>query len=822
MNQVADPLTVDLGRSGLVSADIEAHPANESHIASAGAYGLIQAALQIGGPVAYVIPYYDINGKRIPFYRLRLFHTRPKEAKYLQPQGSPTYIYFPKNFQENLRNTLDSKSPGKVNGFEGTVLLVEGEKKAARASKEGYLAVGIGGVYNWKTRTIQLPGKSKFEKSATGNSITVKLPVLDGVEEAAGEITDDEQFDTYGLLANGLRELIDTVQAHRLQVVICFDSDSPPKPDVQRAAAALAYELRAKGIPTDRIRQVVLPTDPGTKIGLDDFFQQPDGPKAFQALLHDSLAARSSFPRHPNIRAYINSRLQRLQLKRSQIRELALTIIADMDARGRRLKDLSTGDPLYFDSQSKRLMPVQLMVNNAPLHESAFGAFLYQNYDLSQADNRLIPWLGSSFTGESPIEEVLPRAISCVQGDTVNIQINDGQYIRVTGDPKKPWEILDNGANGLLFKGDMVEPLSVGAMENALSRLEPSHKVKCPNWWKLTLKGFKFIRHSDLDLMSFIFYMSPFLLRWRGTQLPVEMAVGEPGSGKSSMYALRQMVLSGRPMLKNLPNDLRDWYASITSVGGGIHVTDNVHFGTKELRQRISDELCRIVTEPDPYVELRRLFTTSDNYRVPIKCSFAVTAVQQPFINADILQRSIVFELGAVATDHDSDWVGHQIQGHGGRASWLAHHIWVLHQFLRKATDPNHWNDRYKSHHRLGNFEQILVTLGKVFQMSTDDIVGNLSQHVEAQVSDYDWTMEGLSAFATEWKVLNHNKPFTTADVATWCATNEDFMENTLLTSSRRLGRYIKAHKTMVAKIVHVYEYGTYANRTTYSFNKPE
>jgi hypothetical protein len=131
----------------------------------------------------------------------------------------------------------------------------------------------------------------------------------------------------------------------------------------------------------------------------------------------------------------------------------------------------------------------------------------------------------------------------------------------------------------------------------------------------------------------------------------------------------------------------------------------------KELRQRLSDEMCRLVTEPAPYIEMRKLFTTNENFRIPVRTVFAMTSIQQPFMSADIIQRSLILELAAIGKDFDNSWAERALAKSGGRVGWLAHQLAVLHLFFKKVSQGG-WNPNYKSSHRLANFEQMFRVIG--------------------------------------------------------------------------------------------------------------
>ncbi|KKL45729.1 hypothetical protein LCGC14_2352700, partial [marine sediment metagenome] len=216
------------------------------------------------------------------------------------------------------------------------------------------------------------------------------------------------------------------------------------------------------------IRQLTLPSG-GTKlekVGLDDYIVV-HGAVSLRELIDQTLAADVAFPRHPSPRTYINQRLNR-RLSRKESQNVSLAILTELDSRGQRLTCRGTNTPYYFDKDSKRLMPaILLRQRDDPMHETPFGHFLYREFNLSAADTRILHWLASQFTGELPIQLVDPRRVLSVPDgtDEVAIQVSDGQFALVTGDPKRPFEILDNGSRGLLFEFDQVESTDVEELE---------------------------------------------------------------------------------------------------------------------------------------------------------------------------------------------------------------------------------------------------------------------------------------------------------------------------------------------------------------------
>jgi hypothetical protein len=804
----------DLAKSGLVPEDINAREAGPLEF----------AAINVsGGHQGYVIPYYDIDGKPKSFYRIRLFNG---PSKYRQIKNSGNHIYYPPGF---ARLVQGQRSQGTLR----YVIICEGEKKAAACVKVGIPAVALGGVDSWKTRNIIVPEGAEFNKTADGKSIAIKIP--QGAE-------DDVIEEDTPVLAKGLQELLDLALRDSLHLIIAFDRDtlegSGVKPEVQRAAAHLGFGLRFQGIPFAQIHQLLLPSLPAArrsggqrdfdKVGLDDYLvATDDGGTSLRSLIDATLSAPFSFPRHPNIQQMVVRKLQKGSLTRNEVKTIALAILSELDASGRRLRSEDEKQSYYFDKAAGSLIPVNMNMNNRGLiHETAFGQLLYRRFGLSAADGRLLTWLDAQFQSEQPIESVQPHRVIArprTMEDAVRYQISDSQYVKVTADEDEPVQILDNGSEGYLFEAGQVKNIDAEDLREALKACRPSSDGIMPCWWDDVLKT---VRLRDPEktrlLAAVLFYISPWLYRWRGTQLPIELILGESGSGKSSLCEHRLNILTGNPNLRNAPADLRDWHASISNTGG-LHVTDNVQLLDKNLRQRLSDEICRLVTEPDPHIEARKLYSNNELVRVPVSCSFAITAIQQPFMQADLLARAIVIELDkSVAADenaqvtYDASWVPHQMQSRGGRTMWVAHHLMALHQFFKLV--KKEWNPKYMASNRLINVEQALILMGKVFGMDLNWAPKYLTSKTSYATADADWALEGLTDFARMVIARGDvEKRWSAMEITAWALGSEDYAECVQLANPRKLGRYIDMNKVLVASIAGIREAGKIGNRRVYA-----
>jgi hypothetical protein len=174
------------------------------------------------------MPYFDLKGKKTGFFRIRYLEPLPGFAgmvedaqRYAQEGNTINEVYLPpllKKSWEEIANDPDI-----------SILITEGELKAASGCSIGYATLGLGGVDVWRAskRSIDLlPALAKFKWKDRS-------------------------------------------------VVFVFDSDLSENPNVVRAQRALAKELLARGA---RPSFASLPgAKGGGKQGLDDFIRAQGG-----------------------------------------------------------------------------------------------------------------------------------------------------------------------------------------------------------------------------------------------------------------------------------------------------------------------------------------------------------------------------------------------------------------------------------------------------------------------------------------------------------------------------------------------------------------
>lgn len=180
-----------------------------------------------------LMPYHDIRGKRIrDACRVRLL-PNPADGwpgslpKYLQPAGTPPRVYFPRIGRRTWQQILAGDAP---------LLLTEGEKKAAAATKAGFPTLGLGGVWSFMQKDLQVD----------------LLPDLEAIPWRGRSVT------------------------------IAYDSDWQRNKQVRQAAFALAERLASRGA---EVRALLLTGE--SKWGLDDFLVHR-GPEALREALAEA------------------------------------------------------------------------------------------------------------------------------------------------------------------------------------------------------------------------------------------------------------------------------------------------------------------------------------------------------------------------------------------------------------------------------------------------------------------------------------------------------------------------------------------------------
>jgi hypothetical protein len=213
-------MLADLKRSGIKPKDVSKLGLK---LLTAAATKKITERFEVA---AYQIPYFDIHGKQIDYWRIRYLEeikgkfgaTLRKPPRYSQPIDTVPHFYFPPivEWTNIAKDTEES------------IVITEGEKKAIAGCLNGLPTVGIGGVWAWKSKKHNLPVVPDFK----------------------------------------------VLKWKGRTVYLCFDNDLHSNPDVIGALNALARELLRNGA-----KPILVFLPKGKKMGLDDYLLKASAAK---------------------------------------------------------------------------------------------------------------------------------------------------------------------------------------------------------------------------------------------------------------------------------------------------------------------------------------------------------------------------------------------------------------------------------------------------------------------------------------------------------------------------------------------------------------
>jgi hypothetical protein len=757
----------DLKRSGLTQQTIESAGIQDDSDVEVGQ--LLRDKYHVTG---YRLPYFGFDSKELQFYRIKVLSSLngAKPPKYLQPKASSNHLYLPPGL-----NSLAAKwAADPVVGL----VVTEGEKKALAAIQAGIPCIAVGGVFNWRTHIHTFDR----ERVRVEDKPSARLVHLDDRGEKA--------------YRTEVASELDAIDWEGREVTLIFDSDAESNTEVQRAAFELANWLGERGAITRQVSLVGRISDrtlkqagypAGSKLGLDDVLSLD--PAFGDNLLDPEWRSSEGFrplPSDPLV--WVTEQLNAGRTTRPTQERVATFAIHWLDANGTRFMG-EDGTYYYFDNTTRELHDFHPGTNLASLRETSFGHLLVEQLGLDPADSSTIGrMIGRYPLGAPLIKPHRVLAQSPDHPDTIYYQLSDADVMRVNADGL---ELISNGDDDVLFYRGNVAQIDTDLLLAACNEWQ---QPKVPLWYEALstlnidqLAGLS--SDESIKLLTCLYYLSPWLNRWRGMMLPLEIAVGEPNSGKSFCANLRKGILTGYPSLSGLPNDFRDWVSTIGSAPA-MWICDNLGNVRSDYWHRLNDELARLITDPSPSIEMRQLYTTATTFHVPVSATFAITTVKNPFSAPDVLQRALVYNLNAIPVGkRDPDWYTDRL---AHRIKWVAEHLNVLYLFLKLAETK--WKPNFQSGYRLVHFEQAVLTMGTVLGWDLRKVVDALPGVVAATVAAYDPVIEAFAAFVEEWD--RPRRRVRLREVIDWAEIDpgERFVNLRQLANEISLGKHVRAH----------------------------
>jgi hypothetical protein len=749
--------------SAEANANLRASGLEDDTIQSAGFEDTLAPANQ--GP-AYKIPYFDLAGNPIDFHRVRLLGDAP--FKYKQPAKTENHAYIPPFLPEGWH--LDTSQP---------IVITEGEKKALAGAQTGLTTIGLGGVDLWRTKRFLVPVESIVARPTEKR----KSVVLELTDEEARQLEESV-----------VPELLH-VSWYEREVLIAFDlPDIWTNPGVAAAAFRLSSWLQGQGAIV-RLWEPDIDVSLG-KIGLDDYLLAHGADDS----LRNPSASGFFAPAPPNPPVWVRHMLNQRQTREIQV-AVSMGVLSTLDRSGVRYRG-KLAESYFFENQTKTLHTFS-WDEKEKLRNKSFGRIL-NKLGLQGNDAGARERLADEYQNRDPIYEVDPYNAIAVTDNAVYYQLTNGRMAKVSSDGIT---FHDNGDEDILFTSTEMDALNEDVLDEWVAKLLHDWDGMPIRWWD-TLQSTHIQAQPPYDLeqtrtlLTALFYMSPFLQRWRGLQLPIEITVAEPGSGKTFLYNLRKRIITGRAKLDQIPNEFKDWMAAL-GAAPGLWVGDNLGGNTdRALWNQMNETLARLVTDPDPTIDTRELYTTSDVKHIPVRCAFAFTAIGTFFNAPDVLQRSITIKMAAIPEGEiQSGWLDEQFAD--GREAWVAEHLVVLYKFFQKV--DKEWIPSYRSSHRLRHFEQVLKLMGETLGFDMEPIITGLSTAVNEEIALDNPLIDALRDFVEnvhsgDWLLEDRNGWASLSEVCEWAQEDDRHKNYGAFRSPKMLGKRIREMKQQLEK----------------------
>ncbi len=313
-----------------------------------------------------------------------------------------------------------------------------------------------------------------------------------------------------------------------------------------------------------------------------------------------------------------------------RVRSAERVIWSDLCENGRPLQTTAGQEMYWYESETHRLIN---------LEELSWESFLAKSYGINPKETfskQLIQELKMHFFREARHTDVFRRSHwdgkrLYIHLDGAHVYILDGATIKVEY----------NGDCGVLFKNLGSQPTVI----DPSVPLIPEYDI-----WDCLINDLTFISSANATatkaqqkellrawLLSFFF---PELMATK----PILCLLGVPGSGKTS--ALRRILWVFEDPFSDVLELVRDKPDAIRSsiMSHDLLVLDNLERTTA---RGLVDVLNRLATGAN--IEMRKLYTTNQTFRMRPQTFVAITAVNLPFSEETLFSRLLPIELEQIA-----------------------------------------------------------------------------------------------------------------------------------------------------------------------------
>lgn len=304
-----------------------------------------------------------------------------------------------------------------------------------------------------------------------------------------------------------------------------------------------------------------------------------------------------------------------------RVRQAGGAVWSDLLGKGRFIQ---AGIEIYYFQQETHLL--------VPSSTKQFSYLLHKNYGLNPTasfDRQVLAALELRCVGESPQVSVHSR--SHWDGSKLFISLKGPEVYVLDGEKI---DLAANGDCGHFFTTD-----------RAATKLDTTYTVSAGTAWNILVDNLNL--HSSADAPASPAQQRELLKAWilnsffpeLAPTKPILVCIGVPGSGKTTAMRRLVRILEGPDqdvlaLVEDKPDALR-----VSLTNRQLLVLDNIE---NIQRHWIADMLDRIST--GSIIELRKLYTTGEVYRIVPNCFVALTAVAMPATDEALANRLLPLE----------------------------------------------------------------------------------------------------------------------------------------------------------------------------------
>lgn len=297
---------------------------------------------------------------------------------------------------------------------------------------------------------------------------------------------------------------------------------------------------------------------------------------------------------------------------------------------------------------------------------------------------------------------------------------------------KDSWELVNNGADGILFVNDPnAEPFEVSTIEKESNLFEQIILSK------INFVGGSSLTSAERRTLVQLWFLSIYFPNLMPTR-PILAFIGAKGSGKSiAGRKMGQLIYGPKFNVTPLPHSVTDFDAVISN--SFFLVIDNADAKCDYLADRLA------IAATGGSIKKRKYYTTNDSIEVPVSCFIVITSRTPEFRRDDVADRLLINKVERFETFTAEGRLLKEVLDH--RNELLSEVFKLLQTALASLEQSKDRND--SGNFRMADFADFAV---KVMRHSgQEDFILNIFKKMSSEQSSFTLENESICDLLFEW-----------------------------------------------------------------------